>query len=52
MTQPAILLYADSERSADMLYLGRIQVPDAFVAFIARGKKYAVLGALELGRAR
>jgi Xaa-Pro aminopeptidase len=29
MTQPAILLYADSERSADMLYLGRIQVPDA-----------------------
>ncbi len=52
MTQPAILLYADSERSADMLYLGRIQVPDAFVAFVARGKKYAVLGALELGRAR
>ena len=52
MTQPAILLYADSERSADMLYLGRIQVPDAFIAFIARGKKYAVLGALELGRAR
>ncbi len=52
MTQPAILLYADSERSADMLYLGRIQVPDAFVAFIARGKTYAVLGALELGRAR
>jgi len=52
MTQPAILLYADSERSADMLYLGRIQVPDAFVAFVAGGKKYAVLGALELGRAR
>jgi len=52
MTQPAILLYADSEHSADMLYLGRIQVPDAFVAFVARGKKYAVLGALELGRAR
>jgi len=52
MTLPAILLYADSERSADMLYLGRIQVPDAFVAFVARGKKYAVLGALELGRAR
>ena len=52
MTQPAILLYADSEHSADMLYLGRIQVPDAFIAFIARGKKYAVLGALELGRAR
>jgi Xaa-Pro aminopeptidase len=44
------LLYADTELSADALYFGRVNVPDAFVAFGRRGKKYAVVSALEFGR--
>jgi Xaa-Pro aminopeptidase len=46
------LLYADTERSADALYFGRVNVPDPFVAFGARGRKYAVVSALEFGRVR
>ncbi len=46
------LLYADTERSADPLYFGRVNVPDAFVAFGLRGKKYAVVSALEFGRVK
>jgi Xaa-Pro aminopeptidase len=46
------LLYADTERSADALYFGRVGVPDPFIAFGLRGKKYAVVGALELGRVK
>lgn len=46
------LLYADSERSADALYFGRVNVPDPFIAFGLRGKKCAVVGALEFGRVR
>ena len=49
---PPPLLYADTERSPDALYFGRVNVPDAFVAFGLRGKKYAVVGALEFGRVR
>jgi Xaa-Pro aminopeptidase len=48
----APLLYASTERSADMLYFGRFDVPDPFIAFAARGKKIAVLSALEFGRAK
>ena len=48
----ALLLYADSERDSDMLYFGNIFVPDSFLAFHWRGKKYAVLNALEIDRAR
>lgn len=48
----APLLYADSERSADVLYFGRVNVPDAFIAFGRRGRKYAVVSALEFGRVR
>ena len=51
-TAPSPLLYADTTRSADMLYFGRFSVPDPFIAFAARGKKIAVLNALEFGRAR
>ena len=47
---PPPLLYADTERSPDALYFGRVGVPDAFVAFGLRGKKYAVVSALEFGR--
>lgn len=46
------LLYADTDRSADALYFGGVAVPDPFIAFGRRGRKYAVVGALELGRVR
>ena len=46
------LLYADTERSPDALYFGRVNVPDAFIAFGHRGRKYAVVGALEFGRVK
>jgi len=35
-----------------MLYFGRFSVPDPFIAFGVRGKKIAVLNALEFGRAK
>jgi Xaa-Pro aminopeptidase len=50
--KPPPLLYADTEHSADALYFGRVGVPDPFIAFAARGKKYAVVNALEFGRVR
>jgi len=46
------LLYADSERSADMLYFGGFHAPDPFVACEIKGSRIAVLNALEFGRAR
>jgi len=45
-----ILLYSDTARSADALYFGRVDVPDAFVAMSAGGRKVAVVSALEFGR--
>jgi Xaa-Pro aminopeptidase len=50
--QPSPLLYADTERSADALYFGRVGVPDAFLAFGVRGRKYAVVSALEFSRVK
>ena len=49
---PPPLLYADTERSSDALYFGRVSVPDAFVAFGLRGKKYAIVSALEFNRVK
>lgn len=49
---PPPLLYTDTARSADALYFGRVEVPDPFIAFGLRGKKYAVVGALEFGRVK
>ena len=49
---PPPLLYADTERSADALYFGRVSVPDPFIALAAHGKKYAVVSALEFGRVK
>ena len=49
---PPPLLYADTERSPDALYFGRVGVPDPFIAFGLRGKKYAVVSALEFGRVK
>jgi Xaa-Pro aminopeptidase len=48
----AILIYGDTERCADALYFGRVGVPDAFVALHARGKKYAIVSALEFTRVK
>jgi Xaa-Pro aminopeptidase len=46
------LLYADTERSADALYFGRVDVPDPFIAFGCGRRKLAVVSALEFGRVR
>jgi Xaa-Pro aminopeptidase len=46
------LLYASTDRSADVLYFGRVEVPDAFIAFGAGRKKYAIVSALEFGRVK
>jgi hypothetical protein len=34
---PEVLLYADSDQNTDMLYFGRVAVPDAFLAFSCKG---------------
>lgn len=49
---PPPLLYSSTDKSADALYFGRVEVPDAFVALGANGKKYAVVSALEFGRVK
>lgn len=50
--KPEKLLYADSEKSADMLYFGGLFVPDPFVAFSDGGKRVAVMSPLEIARAK
>lgn len=47
---PALLFYADTHSSRDLLYFGRFECHDPFIAFRHRGKKIAVLNALEFGR--
>ncbi len=51
-TLPDLLLVADSERDANMLYATRFVAPDAFVYFRRRGKTYLIASDLELDRAR
>ena len=46
------LLYADTQSSSDMLYFGRVEVHDAFLAFGVRGKKITLQSALEFSRVR
>ncbi len=48
----ARLLYAESERNADMRYFSGLRVPDAFIAFEIGGKRHGVFSALEFNRAR
>lgn len=48
--QPALLFYADTHTSRDLLYFGRFECHDPFIALRHRGKKIAVLNALEFGR--
>lgn len=45
------LLFADTRRSADQLYVGGFSVPDAFLSFKKGRKWYAVLNQLEYARA-
>ena len=47
----AILLYANPETDADMLYFGKFLAPDPFLAIGFGRKKIGVLSPLELGRA-
>jgi len=47
-----ILLYSDTVKSADALYFGGVDVPDPFIAFSVRGRKFAVVSALEFGRVK
>jgi len=47
-----LLLYADSERDADMFYFSGVFVPDPFIAFSRKGKKIGVLSQLEFARVR
>lgn len=48
----ARLIVSDSERNADMLYAVGNFVPDPFIYFELRGKKYVVMSDLEFDRAR
>lgn len=51
-TSPASpLLFADTHKSSDQLYIGGFGVPDAFISFKKGRKWYAVLGQLEFARA-
>lgn len=45
-------LYAASEQSADVYYLGGVFVPDPFLSFMVNGKSYAVVSQLEYGRVK
>ena len=45
-----ILLYSDTPRSADALYFGGVEMADPYLAFSVRGRKFAVVNALEFGR--
>ncbi len=47
-----ILTYGDTARSADVLYFGGVEMHDPFIAFSARGRRYAVVSALEFGRVK
>ncbi len=45
-----IVLRASCQSNADMFYFTAVPVPDPFYAFTLKGKKCALVGALELGR--
>jgi len=47
---PALLFHADTASSRDLLYLGRFECHDPFIALRHRDRSLAVLNALEFGR--
>jgi Xaa-Pro aminopeptidase len=52
MSKENLLIVADSEHDADMLYAVRMFVPDPFIYLRIRGKCHVVLSDLEVDRAR
>lgn len=52
MSGDTLLMVADSERDANMLYAVRMFVPDPFIYLRLRGRPYVVLSDLEIDRAR
>lgn len=52
MTPETLLMVADSEHDANMLYAVRMFVPDAFIYLRIRGKCHIVMSDLEIDRAR
>lgn len=52
MKQDNLLMVADSERDADMLYAVRMFVPDPFIYLRIRGASHIVMSDLEIDRAR
>ncbi len=52
MLKPDLLLYAASDKDADLLHFSRISIPDPFLAFRIRGKKIGIVNALEYSRTR
>lgn len=52
MSTVSPLLYAASAHDADSLYFGDVSVPDPFIAFGVKGRKVAVVSALEFGRVK
>lgn len=52
MPSTELLLFADSESNADMLYFSGVFVPDPFIAFTHRSRRIAIVSDLELARVR
>jgi Xaa-Pro aminopeptidase len=52
MSRENLLMVADSEHDANMLYAVRLFVPDPFIYLRLRGKPFIVLSDLEIDRAR
>src|SRR5689334_12823700 len=52
MSKGNLLIVADSERDANMLYAVRMFVPDPFIYFKAGGKRFMIMSDLEIDRAR
>jgi len=52
MSKENLLIIASSEKDADLYYATQFIAPDAFVFIQARGKKYILVGDLEVDRAK
>src|SRR3954471_17194733 len=51
-SSPPPLLYADTHSSPDMLYFGRVEVHDPFIAFGTGRRKVTIQSPLEFGRVK
>jgi len=51
-TSETLLLVADSDHNANILYAVGMFVPDPFIYFCRRGRRYVVMSDLEIDRAR